>query len=291
MDPNQPGRLVQFLVGKARREECLSESYNESLAKTFDLNLPAANLSSFGNHPAKMKIGFIDEVQAACHVHGTKKRSISGFTENPGGHMENSSFILQSSSKSIPPTPEYLQYRNKSLFGHDGQEDPPSLVCMGCVHCYMYVMVSKNASQCPKCKSINLLDILSSSDQVKKQVTESAARTVEEDDDMDRRGNDKNSKKTTTNRLVDDNANQGSKDADKDVKENVECSKVILLGYSSEHDGVEFEDGKIAFTQYYGQSGQPEMRGDSCCCQVKCSGASEVWVIAVVAAMLWFCSC
>ena len=63
MAPNQPGRLVQFLVGKARREECLSESYNESLAKTSDLNPLAANLSSFGGHPVQMKIGSIDGVK------------------------------------------------------------------------------------------------------------------------------------------------------------------------------------------------------------------------------------
>ncbi|KAH7854390.1 hypothetical protein Vadar_013283 [Vaccinium darrowii] len=167
MAPNQPGRLIQFLIEKARREECASESYNEGLAKTPDLNLPAANLSSFGGHPAQMKIGSIDGVQAACHVCGTKKRSTP---ENLNGDMANSGFILQSSIKSTLPTPEQLQYANKILFGHDGTEDLPSLVCMGCVRCYMYVMVNESAPKCPKCKSINLLEIPSPSDPVKKKV-------------------------------------------------------------------------------------------------------------------------
>lgn len=58
-----PNQLVQFLIEKAMREQCLSESYNEGLAKTPDLNLPPANLSSFGGHPVQMKIGFIDGVK------------------------------------------------------------------------------------------------------------------------------------------------------------------------------------------------------------------------------------
>ncbi|KAH7853272.1 hypothetical protein Vadar_000785 [Vaccinium darrowii] len=118
------------------------------------------------HHPSCLVQGM---VQAACHVCGTRKRSISAFAENPRGDMANSGFTLQSSSKSIPPTPEYLQYLNKSLFGHDGQEDLPSLVCRGCVRCYMYVMVSESAPKCPKCKSTNLLEIPSPSDSVKKK--------------------------------------------------------------------------------------------------------------------------
>lgn len=97
-----------------------------------------------------------------------KEKHFSIYRESPWGHGKFR-VHFQSSSKSVPPTPEYLQYLNKSLFGHDGQEDLPTLVCRGCVRCYMYVMVSDSAPKCPKCKSTNLLEIPSPSDSVKRK--------------------------------------------------------------------------------------------------------------------------
>ncbi|KAI8563381.1 hypothetical protein RHMOL_Rhmol03G0107300 [Rhododendron molle] len=175
MASDLPGR-IQLLIEKALREECLGGSCNGGLAKTPDLNLPPANLSSFWGHPVDMKIGFKDGVKAACCVCDTRKRSISGFRANPCGDIPNPGFILESSSKSISPPPGFpqpymfmKQNPSNSLFGFDGPEDLPSLVCMGCVHCHMYILVSESAPKCPKCKSIDLLDISRLNEPMKKK--------------------------------------------------------------------------------------------------------------------------
>lgn len=62
MASDLPGR-IQLLIEKALREECLGGLCNGDLAKTPDLNLPPANLSSFWGHPVDMKIGFKDGVK------------------------------------------------------------------------------------------------------------------------------------------------------------------------------------------------------------------------------------
>lgn len=74
--------------------------------------------------------------------------------------------------------------------------------------------------------------VVSSGKMGTEQMIESGAKTDEEDDHVDRKVMTRIQKRVV-NRLLDGMANQGSKDADKDVnKENVDCPKVILLGYS-----------------------------------------------------------
>ncbi|MED6108648.1 hypothetical protein PIB30_026058 [Stylosanthes scabra] len=42
----------------------------------------------------------------------------------------------------------------------DDGEEVPSLVVMGCINCFLYVMVPKKKPECPRCgKNTNLLDV------------------------------------------------------------------------------------------------------------------------------------
>ncbi|KAH7837550.1 hypothetical protein Vadar_015082 [Vaccinium darrowii] len=81
--------------------------------------------------------------------------------------------------------------------------------------------------------------VVSSSKLGTEQMPETGAKFNEEDDEVDRRGKDRRPKETFANELLDDMANQSNKDADKEAnKEDGDCPKVILLGYSSEQAGV-----------------------------------------------------
>lgn len=76
--------------------------------------------------------------------------------------VELSNPLKASSTLSQETCISYCSNPNKDIEGSSNvvlQDEVPSLVLMGCSHCYLYVMVSELAPKCPKCKSSVLIDI------------------------------------------------------------------------------------------------------------------------------------
>ncbi|KAL6989228.1 hypothetical protein U1Q18_014980 [Sarracenia purpurea var. burkii] len=171
----QNGHKIQWYFAEALMEDHLSGSLGERLFKTPDLNLPPFDM---GNHIINLKNRVDGEIKASCCVmKDTKKRCmIWGLDINSNGEDSNTCFILKltptkkeesvngsSMSSSSPPLHPHMFVKQKDLNetlagGFDTLEEVPSLVCMGCKHCYMYIMVSESAPKCPNCKSIDLID-------------------------------------------------------------------------------------------------------------------------------------